>query len=505
MAVEWIYPVYDSKGGTIYIYKDSEGNDVTEVIPEQDILKCGYECMNSVVYTGSFRYYRSYFTSFIYFNIPSILSSNITSVKVYFRIKGFNSEGSSDNTIDIFTKPDETVTTFPTVTLDEDDRTTPSWFKIDDLGEIEYLSSLYANGVWLGLDITSEFKDSIDFGLTMFPIKIAPSITQPPEYSFSRVVLTDYEEKSSVLIYGAGSLVKGDEVPEDYTESTIYYRPIIRIEYSTGTPTTASNVLCVDSDSKSDVFLAGTESGNVWRIYYTTAGVLVKELVATFDGQVSAIYMDRVKNLLDYPSTALTWIGLSNGDVYRGTISRLPAMSPVLSLDAYITFIRGSDVNSNKVIITTSSRIYFTTDGIHFSYKAIDGSITGAWVWKDIIQVVTTTKVYRSVDFGVVWLECLGVPADSKGIAFGVNNVKESIIGNGSSLYYNLRDSGEKFMYREGIDLSSSIYVLEPDQYSQLCYIGTADGIYYTSDWGRSAHQIKSGISIKDLAIGKKA
>jgi hypothetical protein len=310
---------------------------------------------------------------------------------------------------------------------------------------------------------------------------------------------------------GVDDYLTESDMPPDFSGSGLP-SPYLRIRYNIGVVPpveTSSPVLCVSADPKQKTALAGTHSGNLWKIQYDGSEWL-HDKMHSFDSPVKAIYMDIKRNFQDYPSQQITWVGLEDGTVYRSinSLLKFSEITNITNSDSIVE-IRGSELDTNKVVIASTSSLFITKDGgsSWITWSRV-GNITGLFVRGDEIQVSKDNGYhYRSPNFGAFWYLSEGTPASCTDTAFNINNKENSFIVGSSKVYvYEKRGASNAsvFNYKEGASLTGTGVVGIAD-FTGTAYIGTTSKLYRSVDWGNTVEEVKvNGISmgIIDVAVG---
>ncbi len=513
-SIVWQGTIADDSGGTLYHkLHDNE----TTVNNTNRYVYCGFSCQrNNYIPLMSDKYEATNYQGFIRFPIPSS-SDPINSVTLYLWYYGGNLV-EANNVLDyvdiqIWARQSYSATKFPWQTLDTDDYSN-GWTQVGTLGNIK----AYFNGSqgWKSIDVTSVFQAAVAAGWSVFAIRLIPNHIAPSDWDYDNAPFIGWGTWNSVneacyaAFYGQRAQDVSAILPGTYGSDTgydwIYTRPWLKIDYDTVTPPTPTpaTVNIVAADPKAKVCLAGTSSGSLWKIFKSSSGWQAGKS-HNFGDEVTAIYIDSIRNFKDYPTTALVWVGTSGGDLYKsyGLKNWSLVSSGQWGVNPFIE-IRGSDVDSDKVVVGAGYAVYTTNNGgLTWKQSLIKGSyVTGLYVKGNEIQVLFgSAGGFRSPDFGATWYSMLGEPSSSVDIAFSRNSERRSVIVASSNLYK--YSSGiTDFTYIAGASIAGTPKVIDADPEDELMVVGTTSNLYQTADWGSTVNIIKSGVNVKSAALG---
>jgi len=517
-SIVWQGTIVDDSGGTL-LHKQYENE--TTVRNTNRYIHCGFICRRNSYIPPVDKYESTSYQGFIRFPVPSS-SDPINSVTLYLWYYGGNIV-EANNLLDyvdvqVWARQSYDVTKFPWQTLDVDDYS-DGWVQVGTLGNIRSYFFSGSQG-WKSIDVTSAFQAAVNAGWSVFAIRLVPSHTAPSDWNYSNAPTVGWGPWNSVnedchaTFYGQRAQDITDVLPGTYGSDTgydwIYTRPWLKIDYDTTTPPTPTpaTVNVVAADSKAKVCLAGTGTGSLWKIFKSSSGWQAGKS-HNFGDAVTAIYIDTIRNFKDYPRTALVWVGTSGGDLYKsyGLKNWTLISSGQWGSDPFVE-IRGSDVDSDKVVVAVGTAIYTTVNGgttwNQCSVESlIEGrSVTGLYVKGNEIQVLFDGGGgFRSPDFGVTWYTMQGIPSSSIDIAFSRNNETRSVIVANGNLYK--YSSGiTNFTYIAGASITGTPRAIDADPEGELMIVGTSSNLYQTPDWGSTVNIIRSGVDAKSVALG---
>jgi hypothetical protein len=258
---------------------------------------------------------------------------------------------------------------------------------------------------------------------------------------------------------------------------------------------TISGVTSVAASNKGLTMLAGNDSGELWK----TTDSISWSKIHTFTTGISDIYIDKVKNPQDYPNTAICWVGLSNGNLYK-SIDSFNNWSLITTLPHDIVEIKGSNIISNKLVVAAGNDLYLTNTGLGWFNKSFAHDINGIDFKGDIIGVILSNgDVSYSLDFGKIWTSATGEPTTGTDFGFGSSIYNSFIVASGS-LYICTTTSGT-ISFGSAITISGINKCIEVSPNMYFALVGTSEHLYKTVDWGHNVYNLLS-IPVNDIAIG---
>lgn len=237
-------------------------------------------------------------------------------------------------------------------------------------GTSSYVASIVnGNDGWYEIDVTEALSGIFNEGWNWFAIAIVSDRYLPTYPDWDYYNPQSIEQELWTSCFGATTSFYRGSIA-DYPASKIRACPWLKVTIETEeTPPEQPlpgifvedtyNVQSVAADSKSLVALAGVSSGNLW---ITSDGGRRWDILQQFDSSITAIYMDIIKNHNDFPDTATAWVGLYGGEVYK-SIDSFKTWSLVKTCSDAIVEIRGSELNSDKVVVGAGNSLYITANG----------------------------------------------------------------------------------------------------------------------------------------------
>lgn len=364
MAV-WMDPAWrgtESSGGFI-TEKQSDGS-------EYELNKAGTFYSPGFICTAAGSEYECLTNnSFVNFDLPITLSGTVASAILYTYIDSIELTGGTptDIGIQVYFKEIYNDAVFPWVDLTKTDFSDTGWSLVGTL-----ITSAISGVVgWVSINITSAVQHAIDegwigYGKNYLGLRFVPTKDYPDGWSYDSV--QNPEESTYVTIRGACNQEYefNDIGMPNYDE--VISCPWISLDMVGDNPTqvipgewgqTGSNVLCVCSDVKRSVALAGVEGG---RLYKTQNAGYSWVKIAEFGSAINAIYIDIKRNFMDFPSTAIVWVGLENGKVYKSIDSGILWNCSLICANA-VNDIKGSNLASVKVAVASFNYLYITITG----------------------------------------------------------------------------------------------------------------------------------------------
>jgi hypothetical protein len=438
-------------------------------------------------------------------------------------------------TIDLYVKKDNTQESghqgewpwFPMLTIQ--DWSSSGWTRVNSFGTIAQMSNFLDTMAmnWWSLDVTSIVSSLLADGYTKCGFKIVSSASTPPSWSYTSSPPSKYAEAANVISEGPLSTnttkdTATGELPyssflTETGQSQCLLTPWLRVGTAVTPPSTPySTITSICADPKAFVCLAGTASGNLWMIYYdTVAKVWNKNIVySTLGGDgITAVYIDGVHNFKDYKNDAIVWFGTNSGNIYRGSISTTWNQINAIAYPQLISFIKGSEINSDNAVIATGNQLLVSTTGKNLiTSKVTTNPITGLFVRGTAIQMVcNNSEGYQNPGISTfgdknTWYADINCPPNAVGVAFSSqDHTKSIILANTPNSDTYLYDSGTtQYRYQLGatIDLSGTAASIDFGLDQELGIIGDTTGAYLTSDYGSTFTQLWSGGYAYRVAMG---
>jgi hypothetical protein len=468
---------------------------------ESRYLFAGFKCQN-IGSTILPNYEVWQYQSFVKFDTLNLDPAKVTSVTLYLWQVGGKYVASNvalNISVDVYARSSYSSSAFPWDGMDANDWGTTGWSKV---GSLCYVKQAVMNSPssWFSIDVTDEYKLALSSSWQYFGISLLSSPLKPSGWSNTKAYTPN--EEAYVSLGSALSLNTASYVPSSYEEEAGYSSrlqcPTLRIEYTESVPApTASPVNCVTADAKAKVALAGTDSGNLWKIF-EKYDKWYKYILYEFEDSVTAIYIDSKKNFLDEPNDAIVWVGLDNGKVYRSEKAGKSPWSLMKTCDDSIDEIRGSELDSNKVAVGEGYNIHTTSNyGKTWRTSTRPTQFRGLFVRGDNVQVLFDNgRGFYSSDFGINWDSMAGEP-DGEDVCFNKLDPTKSFIVTNGAVYISDAD----FNYTEGASVDGVSTVSTASLYRQIAYIGTTEKLYVTKDWGNTVRALKND-SITDVSVG---
>ena len=117
---------------------------------------------------------------------------------------------------------------------------------------------------------------------------------------------------------------------------------------------------CVAADCKANAAIVGTMAGGIWK---TDDGGETWSKIHDLSGEIiSDIYIDHIKNLVDYPSAAVAYVGTHSGKLYK-TVDSMGSWNLIHTFDTDIKQIMSSHTNASKVAIGCEDGVWVSING----------------------------------------------------------------------------------------------------------------------------------------------
>lgn len=381
-TVWWMDPPRNFEAGGYITH--SKHDDEETIDTENQSYYCGFKCVRQWYLPFLSDHYESYsYHSFFKFQIPTT-SGTVQSAYLTMMV---GNAGNIMNVnpvymdVDVYYKPYKDVmpppasNPFPWDTLDEWDYSPAQWTYIDHWEDMYDMWADYMiyGPYWLPmLEVTSGLQVAIGNSCEWFGVRVSPNYDAPLDWDWDERP-TAYDQECWIGFYGACTPA-WSSTPTGHPYSHSHPTPWLKITYDTGeeqevpgepyTPPggsyPASGVVnCVAADAKAKSAIAGTSAGGLW---YVWSGGGEWDKIFEVDSEVTAVYIDYLRNLLDYPNEAIAWFGTSNGDVYR-SVNSMASWQKVYEFSGAIGKIKGSNIDSSKVAVGAGTDIYVSGDG----------------------------------------------------------------------------------------------------------------------------------------------
>jgi photosystem II stability/assembly factor-like uncharacterized protein len=519
MATEvwWVDAPKNYKAGGYLTFKEHE-HDVDEVFTDNNSYYSGFWCTKQWFFPLdliSDHYECLSYHFFLKFKVPTTTSGTLESADLFLRL---GNAGMVMNVnpiymdIDIYYRNVYNSSEFPWAVLDENDFPSGSWKKNDH--SIEDFYNMWADFLidgphWLDpVDVTAGVQKAIDEGWEWIAFCFTPNYPTPLDWDWDDRP-TSYDQKMWVGFFGAVTPYVV-ESPPGFPTSYASACPWLRITYSGGSSQyipgedvteegEGSPITCIAADQKSKTAIVGCESGSIW---YTWSGGKEWDKMYEADDPISALYMDPIRNFLDYPYDEISYFGTESGHLYR-SLNSLSTFDRIRTFtEGRIVEICGSHVDSNKLAVGVGGSVYTSVNGgSSWSRRKYGTEVTGLFVRGDEIQAVIDGAVWRSPNFGTTWYAVQGEPAHSQDIGFDVNDSRNMIIGCSGELYVFSGADDETYYTRPGAVIEGKVTQIDSDLSSSTSLIATDKKLYKSIDWGNSVHELLDE-PIVDVAIG---
>jgi len=382
----WIDPPRNNLAGGRIISKNSDGS-VDETRLENQFYYAGFECVKEWSFPLDVisDHYESYYShSYFKLQVPTLSGVTLDSATLYVMVGSILNVQVPDTTqmsLKAYYKSSYNANDFPWATLDEDDEGSAGWTEIGTFDTVAGIQTDYNTygPYWMdGLDITTAIQTVIASGWGWLGIRLQLTHKAPIGWDYDHRP-SDTNQLLEITFQGAMTTYWSNNLPPNHPEDYNHVTPWLKISYSVippeedqeepgepyttvsgSTPYPASGVVnCVTADVKAKSAIAGTSIGGLW---YVWSGGGFWNKIFEVDSAITAVYIDYIKNLLDYPEEATAWFGTDSGDVYKTTDS-FATWDKVKAFGVKVVEIRGSEMNSNKVVVATETDIYTTMDG----------------------------------------------------------------------------------------------------------------------------------------------
>lgn len=386
MGEWWLDPPRSIEAGGRIISKASD-DSVNEVQDENRFYYAGFDCVKEWGFPLDLisDHYESYYDqTYFKFQIPVLSGIVYSGATLYVMVAMIENIQVGDTTL-ISLKGHYRSTyasdKFPWALLAEDDQLDAGWTELGSFGTVaQIFTGYYTAGApyWMaGLDVTSAVQDAIDNGWTWLGFKLQLTHKAPIGWDYDHRP-TGIDQVLKIWLQGATTTFISNNLPTGHPASHDHVSPWLKISYSTlpeeeeqeepGEEYTISGgsnpytgvINCIAADVKAKSAIAGTTAGGLW---YCWSGGGFWDKIYEVDSEVTAVYMDAVKNFMDYPTEEIAWFGTMSGGVYK-SIDALASWNQVGSFSSKVVEIQGSELTSDKVVVGTElNGIYVTNDG----------------------------------------------------------------------------------------------------------------------------------------------
>lgn len=389
----WIDPPRNTMAGGVIVSKASN-NSVYHVSNENQYYQVGFECVKEWGFPLDLisDHYESYYNKgYVKFKVPT-LSGEVFSNAILYVMVAFIYNIQVGGTTNIYLKgyyrSSYDATKFPWSYLKADDQSDVGWTEIGSLSTVASIQTNYNTygPYWVaGLDVTTAVQTAISSGWEWIGFKFELSHKSPIGWDYNNRP-TSVNQLLDIRLQGAMTTFYSNNKPPNHPSSSVLVTPWLKNTYSVLPPeeeqeepgedhttTSGSNpytglISCIAADPFAKSAIAGTTAGGLW---YCWSGGGFWEKVYEVTSEISAVYMDYVKNLLDYPNGEIAWFGTADGRLFK-SVNSLGSWSNIKSFASKVVEIRGSELESDKVAVGLES------DGIHVT---LDGGVS----WQQVL------------------------------------------------------------------------------------------------------------------------
>ena len=387
----WLDPPRNEHGGGFITWK-KEDADVEDVnLPNQHYL-AGWQCLQlgSPIFPWQSDMYEAYsYHTYVKFPITAISGASFKTASLNMKVGNGSFNGIVTPAyidLDVYYKPYKPGPA-PPPKGDEfpwDDYLdlwdykyppSPIWTKLaswEDMNSI--IETFAASGAyWLTMDVTSGVQIAVDNGWDWVAFRVSPSYDAPIDWDYDDRPVP-YDQYAWVTFFGAATVYRGN-TPTGHPDAIDNDVPWLQVVYSGGASQPAPGempnvsgfeVLCIAADPRANMGIAGTTwtlSGeSQGSLYHCWSGGGEWSKIYEADSPITAVYMDHVKNFLDYPNEEIAWFGTQSGGIYK-SIDSLSTWGLVHEIGSSVVEIQGSHLDSNKVVVGGGDSIYVTKDG----------------------------------------------------------------------------------------------------------------------------------------------
>lgn len=389
----WIDPPRNFDAGGLLIQTHEKYSYVNITYNESYFYTVGWKCEKQAIFLGSDKYEAYSYHGFVKFDIPIVSEAVLENVYLHlYAWKGKYLDDSRPSYMDInaYTRTGKTLYPapkgylFPWDTMDEWDMEEDNWEFVDSWNMADVIDDVLFGPDWHSywltkIDVTSGYQLAIDNGWGWFAVRLSPGSggnhqNYPVGWDYDSRP-TAYNQECWANILGATTPF-WEEAPTGFPNAECHPSPWLEIVFSGGASQSypgeleyteeqpeqsqaATQITALASDPKAQSALAGTDVGSLW---YCWSGGGFWNKIFEIGEEITSIYMDYQRNFQDFPDTQITWFGTISGSLYKSTTS-LFGWVLSKSFDGKIVSIRGSELNSNKVVVGVGYEIWTTVDG----------------------------------------------------------------------------------------------------------------------------------------------
>jgi len=382
MATEvwWLDPPRSYKAGGYLTYKEYE-LDVDEVYIHNNRYYVGFQCVKQNSFPAdliSDRYESWSYHSFIKFPVPTLASGVFASAELNLMLnyaKIILNITATYMDVDIYYRNIEDPDDFPWQVLDEDDYPSGSWeqnpYSIENMMDM-YGDYLTEGPCWLDpVNVTEAVQKAIDEGWEWIAIQLTPNYEAPLDWDYDHRP-TSYDQEVYVGFYGPVNSYWVAS-PSGFPDAACSPCPWLKLTYSGGvsqwypgedvtTSGQGSGINCVAADPKARAAIVGTDTGNLWYSWYPQSGEVLWDKIIDGDDPITAVWMDNIRNLVDFTDDQISWYGTSGGMLYK-SIDSLTNFDFVTTFSTAVREIMSSDQDSNKVVVGVDSGVWVSING----------------------------------------------------------------------------------------------------------------------------------------------
>lgn len=386
MGDYWLDPPRNIEAGGRIISKASD-DSVNEVQDENRLYYVGFNCSKEWGFPLDLvsDHYESYYDkTYFKFQIPVLSGVVYSGATLYIMVAMVENLQVGDTTqisLKGYYRSSYDSDKFPWALLDEDDQLAAGWTDLGSLGTVaQIFTDYYTEGgsYWLtGLDVTAAVQKAFDEGWTWLGFKLQLTHNAPIGWDYDNRP-TSLDQHLKIWLQGATAPYISNNLPTGHPASSDHVSPWLKISYSTlpeeeeqeepgeeytisgGSNPYSGTINCIAADPKAKSAIAGTTAGSLW---YCWSGGGYWDKIYEVGSEVTAVYMDVVKNFMDYPTEEIAWFGTINGEIYK-SVDALANWSQVGNFSSKVVEIQGSELDSDKVVVGTESNgIYVTNNG----------------------------------------------------------------------------------------------------------------------------------------------
>jgi len=268
-----------------------------------------------------------------------------------------------------------------------------------------------------------------------------------------------------------------------------------------------ATVTALDADRETNVGVVGLSDGRVYTVPEVGVSTTIVE-VYTHTASVWAVAIVPGRGFKQSWEGDTAWFWVASGAslllhknvIATGSTNLLTI--PAHTFDNIITDINASTFSTGlySAVVAEGGSVWTNTESNiwnwHLSY-AVSGTITDLFVRDTEIQIVWGDNGFaRNSEFGTStdWYTGSSVPTGgNKRVGFNVYDSEDTVLSSGSDLLvYDGQASSGRFNFTTGASLDGAVQSIDTDVYSSFALVGTASGLYVTSDWGKTALKIRN-------------